>query len=115
MNLVTAKMDRGIRAAATRKNKFETTIVGAASHTKRNTGGMFFSAFNRSLQLGSDACFIAELAAAIAGLSQVENIQVSSPGCFESTFVSALQTAQPCLDQRDTHYTCISLAKIKRG
>ena len=67
MNLVTAKIDSGISAAATRKNKFETTIAGAASHTKRSTGGIFLSALTRSLQLGSGAGLIAELAAAIAG------------------------------------------------
>src|SRR5579862_9500910 len=68
MNLVTAKIDSGISEAATRKLRFETTIPGAASHTKRSTAGMFFSARIRSLQLGNGATFIVVLAAAISAI-----------------------------------------------
>src|SRR5580704_1459540 len=105
MNLVTAKIDSGMSAAATRKNRFETTIAGAASHTKRSTGGIFLSARTRSLQFGSGACLIAAVAAAIAGLSQVENIQVDSPGCLQSKFVSPVQTYSPVFWQ-PAHTLC---------
>src|ERR1700734_1367789 len=72
MNLVTARIDSGIRAATKRKKRFDTTMAGAASQTIRITGGIFLSALNRSVQLGS---FIAGLAAAIASVSLVRNVK----------------------------------------
>jgi hypothetical protein len=84
MNLVTARIDSGIRAATRRKKNVDITTAGAASHTNRITGGMFLSALSRSPQLGISVCFIAGLAVAIASfLPDSKRPEFESPGCVE--------------------------------
>src|SRR5271154_7064205 len=56
ISFVTHNMATGTSETHKRKIRLETTTPGAASHTMRNTGGIFRSALSRACHLGLGGC-----------------------------------------------------------
>src|SRR5271154_855339 len=56
ISFVTHNMATGTNETQSRNTRLDTTMPGAASHTMRNTGGIFRNAFNRACHFGLGGC-----------------------------------------------------------